>query len=246
MKILGIIPARYASSRFPGKPLTDLRGKSMIQRVYDRCQLSGLDTVVVATDDERIYNHIQGWNGNVEMTDSTHTSGTDRCAEIAKRHTDYDIVINIQGDEPLIHPDTINQCIKLIKEGFDISTLCRVIEQEEEVTNPNVVKVTFGTNNNALYFSRSTIPFVRNYDPSEWNRHADFHKHLGIYGFTRKALLEVSQLPVGRLESIEKLEQLRWLEAGYAIGIDKTEHDSIGLDTPEQVARIESLLKENE
>ena len=238
MKIIGIIPSRYKSSRFPGKPLVDIKGKSMVQRVYEQCNASQLDEVIVATDDQRIYNHVISWGGRVMMTSPTHESGTDRCAEIAQQIVG-DIFINIQGDEPTIDPSSINQLIALMKQAeTSIGTLVKSINDTKELFNPNVVKVVLSNRQKALYFSRASIPFNRDIEQDQWLTQNSYFKHIGMYGYQRAALLEIAKLPKGHLETIESLEQLRWLEAGYQIGVAETFHDSVGIDTPEQLSQL--------
>lgn len=245
MKTLGIIPARYASTRFPGKPLIDIEGKSMIQRVYEQASKANLvDEVIVATDDERIFDHVKGFRGLVEMTDIKHRSGTDRCAEVAKRHQEFDFVINIQGDEPFIDPAQIDITITPLRDGsFEIATLAKPLKTSEDLFNPNIVKVVMAQRGKALYFSRHPIPFVRNIEESNWIKHRTFYKHIGLYAFKRKTLLELSQLSVSDLEKSESLEQLRWLENGYAIFVNKTDKESIGIDTPEDLEKAKAKLK---
>lgn len=239
--VLVVIPARYESTRFPGKPLAIIHGKSMIQRVYEQAKKASLvNEVIVATDDQRIYDHVLSFEGKVEMTDKNHKSGTDRCAEVSKRNPQASIVINVQGDEPMIDPADINKVIHplLAPGGSDISTLGTPILHLGDITDSNVVKVVFSASKNALYFSRSPIPHLRNTPPKDWSKFPVFHKHLGIYGFRQKTLHAITKLPVSPLEELESLEQLRWLEAGYKIHIDSTPNDSIGVDTPEDLAKL--------
>lgn len=243
MKVIGVIPARYASSRFPGKPLVDIQGKSMIARVYQRCQAAKtLDRVIVATDDERIYKHVKSFGGEVQMTSDEHRSGTDRCAEVATSIPDAELVVNIQGDEPFIDPGQIDQLIHLFAQNqqIDIATLAKKIDDQAALIDPNIVKVVFDKNEQALYFSRSTIPFVRNLVAGQWLRHHDFYKHIGIYAFKKEVLLACAKLAPGRLEQIESLEQLRWLEAGYNIQIGLTKLETVGIDTPDDLKKFQS------
>ncbi|GJM31981.1 MAG: 3-deoxy-manno-octulosonate cytidylyltransferase [Saprospiraceae bacterium] len=245
MKVLGIIPARYASSRLPGKPLSDIGGQSMIQRVYQRVvQTPLVDRVVVATDDERILQHVQSFGGLARMTSDTHQSGTDRCAEVARELKDYEIIINIQGDEPFINPADVGQVIRLLQQddGTQIATLGTPINLQEDIFNPNVVKLVKAVNDRALYFSRSAIPYLRNIPAENWLKHATFIKHLGIYGFLRTSLLAVTELPPGNLEKLESLEQLRWLEAGFSIRVGMTDQDSQGIDTEEDLDRARKMV----
>ncbi len=244
---LGIIPARFSSSRFPGKPLADIKGQSMVMRVYNqalRCQ--SLSLVVVATDDELIFRHVQHNGGNVVMTSTNHVSGTDRCAEVVGReeYEHFDLVVNIQGDEPLIEPMVIEACIDILKQNtsLGISTLAQKILQTEDLTNPNIVKVLLNKFGNALYFSRAAVPHQIKPDYADWLEKADYYKHLGLYGFRRETLLELSKLKLGKLEQVEQLEQLRWLENGYEIGVSITEHDSYPVDVPEDIEKIRQLL----
>jgi 3-deoxy-manno-octulosonate cytidylyltransferase (CMP-KDO synthetase) len=241
MKILGIIPARYASTRFPGKPLKLINGKSMIQRVYEQVSAADLiDKVIVATDDERILAHVEGFGGAVKMTADTHQSGTDRCAEvIADFQNEYDIVINIQGDEPFIQPVQIDSLAQfMIDTDFQIGTLAKLIgENSANIFNSNVVKVIFGQRR-AIYFSRHPIPYIRNHAEENWMSHHDYYKHVGMYAFRTKTLLEVAKLKPSDLEKAESLEQLRWLENGYSIGIQTTDIETIGIDTPEDLEKI--------
>ena len=243
MKVIGVIPARYASSRFPGKPLVEIQGKSMIRRVFERCQqASSLDAVIVATDDDRIFQHVLGFGGQVKMTSDEHKSGTDRCAEVAMSHPEAELVVNIQGDEPYIDPRQIDQLVQLFEkgEGIDIATLAKKIEDEALLFDPNVVKVVFNANSEALYFSRSTIPFLRNQTKQQRLAAYDFYKHIGIYAFRKQVLLTCAGLPQGRLEKMELLEQLRWLEAGFTIQVGVTQLETIGVDTPEDLKKFEA------
>lgn len=240
MKVLVIIPARYQSTRFPGKPLVDIDGKSMIQRVYEQAMKASLvDEVVVATDDERIFQHIKGLKYAVEMTRSDHQSGTDRCAEVAKKYEGYEIIVNVQGDEPFIAPEQIDAVIQpLLAQKAQISTLAKAISDLETLENPNVVKVIRRADGNALYFSRSPVPFFRNLPKAEWLNQQLHYKHLGIYGFQRETLLAITQLPPSQLEQAESLEQLRWLENGYSIAVEMTEIESFAIDTPEDLEKV--------
>jgi 3-deoxy-manno-octulosonate cytidylyltransferase (CMP-KDO synthetase) len=238
----GIIPARYASSRFPGKPLVMINGKTMIRRVYEQA-LKSLETVYVATDDQRIHDSVLGFGGNVVMTSPDHQSGTDRCAEAAiliARHKgqDIDVVINIQGDEPFIRPEQID----LLKSCFndksvEIATLVRKTAKGEDIFNPNQPKVVLDNSGNAIYFSRAAIPFIRNLGESLWSENHTFYKHLGLYAYTVKALKIITKLPVSTLEKAESLEQNRWIENGFRIRTAVTEWESIGIDTPADLER---------
>lgn len=244
MKVLGIIPARYASSRFPGKALVDIRGKSMVQRVYEQASLAKLDAVVVATDDERIFNHVKGFGGNAVMTDASHNNGTARCNEVLQNsEEDYDLALNIQGDEPYLHPEQLTQLVGLFENStVEIGTLIKRIDSIDELLNPDSIKkVVVNDKLEALYFSRSPIPFVQGVGQDEWLAHQTFYKHIGIYAFRASILNELVCLPESNLEKAESLEQLRWLENGYTIQTGVTEHESPSIDTP---ADLERLLKE--
>ena len=239
-RIVGIIPARYASTRFPGKPLIDIGGKSMIQRVYEQCQkTSVLSEVVVATDDERIAAHVKTFGGKVMMTVETHQSGTDRCAEVlSKLTTACDVVINIQGDEPFINPKQIELLAATFEEPtIQIATLIKKIASEEEVKNPNVVKAIANKHQEAIYFSRSPIPYRRNPGAE-----ITYYKHVGIYAYRADVLPELTQLPLGMLEQAESLEQLRWVEHGYKIGLRETDLETIAIDTPDDLERVLKML----
>lgn len=245
MKSLGIIPARFESSRFPGKPLVKIGEKTMIQRVYEQCQkASSLTEVIVATDDARIYDHVISFGGNVKMTASNHPSGTDRIAEVASAMEGFDIIVNIQGDEPFIHPKQIEFVIDIFEENenAEIATGVKLIETQSDIFNPNVVKCVFGKNGKALLFSRSPIPFLRNEEKENWSI-SNFYKHIGMYAFRRNTLLEITKLPPSRLEKLESLEQLRWLENGFEIFTTELPFDSFGIDTPEDLEKAEDFLK---
>ena len=249
MKILGIIPARYASTRFPGKPLTMINGKSMIQRVYEQSLKSGLlSDVVVATDDQRIFEAVVAFGGKVMMTSSEHNSGTDRCCEIVEKIGDkYDAVVNIQGDEPFINPEQINQIATLISsEESQIASLCKPIKNEDELFDENVVKVVIDNKGKALYFSRQTIPFLRKVDKDEktWMQARTFYKHIGIYAYKVNVLKEIAALKQSGLELSECLEQLRWLENSYAIKMGVTEFESYSIDTPQDVEKCLKFFKD--
>jgi len=243
MKILGIIPARYASSRFPGKPLANICGKSMIQRVYEQVSPASLSKVVVATDDKRIASHVTHFGGEAMLTGSQHANGTSRCLEVVEKLESnglfFDIILNIQGDEPLIKPEQIEQLVALFHEKeTEIATLAHPISREEELFDPNAVKVVTGAGKKALYFSRQAIPFVRDQKPETWLQHAGYLKHLGIYAFRTQVLKEIVLLPAGKLENTEKLEQLRWLERGYSIKVETTDYEGFGVDTPQDLQKL--------
>ena len=241
MKVLGIIPARYGSSRFPGKPLVEIKGKSMIQRVYERSLKSDvLNDVIVATDDERIYKHVLKFGGKAVMTSTDHQSGTDRCLEaLEKSNEKYDVVINIQGDEPFIDPSQITDVANCFNDpDTDIATLVKRVHHVEELFNPSMVKVVINNKDQAMYFSRSVIPYLHEVPEEQWTQQYEFLEHVGIYGYTTKALKEITQLPISSLEVHEKLEQLRWLENGYTIKVAYTNVDSEPIDTQEDLQRI--------
>lgn len=243
MKTIGIIPARFASSRFPGKPLVDINGKSMIQRVYEQCLKSQkLDEVWIATDDEKIFNHVVGFGGKVTMTSVSHNSGTDRCAEAAFSMPEDSIIINIQGDEPFIDPlqiDNLIDCFQL--NTTQIATLVMKVKSQEELDNTNTPKVVLSQSGKALYFSRNTIPFLRGKDKKDWLSHQTFYKHIGIYGFRKSILMELTQLPESALEVSEGLEQLRWLENGYTIQTALTEIETHAVDVPEDLEKLKKF-----
>jgi 3-deoxy-manno-octulosonate cytidylyltransferase (CMP-KDO synthetase) len=239
---LAVIPARYGSTRLPGKVLISLGGKPMIQRVWERVrQASLVSDVVVATDDERIRSVVQAFGGQAVMTRADHRSGTERVAEVAVARSEAKIVVNVQGDEPLIEPAAIDAAVEAIREDAEvnIATLAVPISNPAEIMDPNVVKAVLDFDSNALYFSRAPIPWVRDRGGPVHARHL---KHLGLYAFRRAALLDFATFPHGDLERIEQLEQLRWLENGYRIRVAETEHDSVSVDVPEDVARVEQLL----
>ncbi len=243
MKITGIIPARYASTRFPGKPLHLIAGKTLIQHVVEQCQKAqSLAEVIVATDDTRIWEVVQNFC-RVEMTRPEHPSGSDRIAEVAER-CQCEAVINIQGDEPMIDPTVIDAVAGALA-GAEMSTAATAIRRVEELDNPNVVKVVVNAAGRALYFSRRTIPYVREAASSSMSEQLaafPFLKHLGIYGYRRETLLRLVQFPVSPLENAEKLEQLRALDQGISIAVVTVDYDSIGVDVPADAARVEALL----
>lgn len=256
MKFIGIIPARYASTRFPGKPLADMAGKPMIQRVYEQVE-KALDAVYVATDDQRIFDAVKAFGGKVVMTDPNHQSGTDRCYEAylkikneelrMKNGNGSDIIINIQGDEPFIQVEQI----ELLKACFNdantqIATLVKSFTEDDGMDalfNPNTPKVLLNKKNEALYFSRSVIPYMRGIDSSEWIKHHTYFKHIGLYAYYADVLKEITSFPPSCLEIAEGLEQLRWLEYGYRIKAGITNHETIGIDTPEDMEKAIEFLK---
>lgn len=240
MATLGIIPARYASTRFLGKPLIDIAGKSMIQRVYEQaCSSSSLDQVVIATDDERIITEVKRFGGEFALTRSDHQSGTDRCAEVAEKFPGYEVIINIQGDEPYIDPvqiDLLSSCFA--DPEVKLATLVKRIKDEDELFNQNIPKVVINHRQQAIYFSRHTIPFLRNIEQDNWLKTHQFYKHIGIYGYTAETLLKITLLQPSSLELAESLEQLRWIENGYEIQTRVTDMESIAVDTPEDLEKI--------
>lgn len=245
MAIIGIIPARYASSRFPGKPLAFINDKSIIQRVFEQCKLAEvLDKIIVATDDKRIFNHVIDFDGEAVMTSKDHQNGTSRCAEALVDYEKrsglvFNTIINIQGDEPFIQPEQIQQAASIFNQpDAQIGTLAKKIEAEEELFNPNVVKIVADQENRALFFSRNPIPFIRDVDKTNWLSHDVFYKHIGLYGYRKDVLFEIVKLAPSRLELAEKLEQLRWMENGYQISVAYTGYDSVGVDTPEDLLKL--------
>jgi 3-deoxy-manno-octulosonate cytidylyltransferase (CMP-KDO synthetase) len=244
MKILGLIPSRYASTRFHAKSLVDINGTSMIQRVYEQARKStSLNKIVVATDHKEIFNHVRTFGGDVCMTRDNHVSGTDRCFEaLGLQKEEFDYVINVQGDEPFIQPEQIDLLASFLDGQTEIATLAKTIENEEELFNSNLVKVVFGLNKKALYFSRSAIPHIRNTEQTEWLRRHKFFKHIGMYAYRSDILKELTGLPVSSLEKAESLEQLRWLENGFKITVVETLTETFGIDTPDDLKKaIEHL-----
>ncbi len=244
MRFIAIIPARYASSRFPGKPLALLCGKPVIQRVYEQVS-QVLDDVYVATDDSRIYDAVVAFGGRAIMTSSSHQSGTDRIAEaVDKIGGDYDVVINVQGDEPFIQPvqiQTLCQCFD--DAATEIATLGKRFTDMESVESANSPKIVVDRRGFALYFSRSVIPYVRGQERATWLSHYPYFKHLGIYAYRRKVLSEVTRLEQSPLEKAESLEQLRWLENGYRIKVAETAFETVGIDTPDDLRKAEAFLQ---
>ena len=248
MKILGIIPARWGSSRFPGKALADIAGTPMVVRVWQQAsQCAELDQVVIATDHENIAEAASKAGASFCMTSSHHPSGTDRCAEVlAQQKESYDYVINIQGDEPFIDPQQISSLAALLDGKTQLATLIKRISHADDLFSPNVVKAVANKEGEALYFSREPIPHLRNVPRSEWLEQRLWFKHIGIYAYRSDILQEITKLPQGWLENIESLEQLRWLEAGYRIRTAETQLESAGIDTPEDLERALKLLKAKE
>ncbi|MBS1568722.1 MAG: 3-deoxy-manno-octulosonate cytidylyltransferase [Bacteroidetes bacterium] len=248
-RILGIIPARYASSRLPGKPLLDIRGKSMVQRVVERAtSTAGLVDVLVATDDQRIVDHVHAFGGKAVMTSAAHASGTDRCLEALEKSGIAGItgVVNIQGDEPFIAPQQIDEvCACLAQPDTSIATLAQVVTDDRDLDEPGEVLITVDVRMNALYFSRAAIPFLRN--PANGPRHAQFRylKHVGLYAYSTEALRQIVALPASSLEMAESLEQLRWIENGFRVRVGLTAHPSFCVDTPadlEEARRVAAAM----
>lgn len=240
MKIIGIIPARYDSSRFPGKPLIDIAGQSMIQRVYQQAKhATSLSEVIVATDDQRIYDHVKSFAGNVMMTSNEHQSGTDRCAEVVASLVGFDVAINIQGDEPFIDPqqiDLLASCFE--KSDTEIATLIRRVETEDELFNENKPKVVLNRKGEAIYFSRQAVPFLRGIKSNEWLVQRPYYNHIGIYGYRTDILQQLTALPLSDLETMEALEQLRWIDNGYKIQTAISSHSNDAIDTPEDLRYV--------
>ncbi len=251
MNILGVIPVRYASTRFPGKPLAMIHGKSMIQRVYEQASKSAsLHKVVVATDDNRIFDHVKNFGGTVLMTSAEHNSGTERCHEAfnmisrQKDNINWNLVINIQGDEPLIDPSQIDKLASLFTNNDQvlIGTLAKKITDLFEITDQNIVKVILDHNKKALYFSRLPIPFVKDLPETAWLTWSRHYKHIGLYAYRPSILHELIALPPSPLETAESLEQLRWIENGYDIYVEITETESISVDTPDDLSKITNII----
>jgi 3-deoxy-manno-octulosonate cytidylyltransferase (CMP-KDO synthetase) len=241
-QVVVVIPSRYAATRLPGKPLVNLAGKPMVQRVYEQAKLAHtVHRVLVATDDQRIVEAVQSFGGEVRMTRSDHRTGTERIAEVAA-HEPGDVFVNVQGDEPLIDPVAIDSAVAALLEDppAQIATVATPIRHVPDIMDPNVVKTVLDFDSNALYFSRAPVPWVRD---TQQKVHVKYWKHLGLYVFQRDALLEYPTLPQGELEKIEQLEQLRWLENGWKIRVAEVEHDAVSVDVPEDVTRVEKLLQ---
>lgn len=241
MKFLGIIPARYSSTRLEAKPLKKIHGHTMIEWVYKRAKKSELHDLVVATDDKRIYDEVISFGGKAIMTSEIHPNGTSRIAEVCEKMNDYDVIINIQGDEPLIEADMINSLINTFKENKDLvmATLKHKLNSKEEIENPNSVKVICDKNNYAIYFSRSVIPYPRK------NENISYYKHIGIYAYKRDFVIEYSKMPSSPLEEAESLEQLRVLENGYKIKVLETSHSLIGVDTEQNLQDVIAYIEKN-
>ncbi len=245
MRTIGIIPVRYQSTRFPGKPLIEIAGKTMVQRVYEQAsKATTLSEIIVATDDQRIFDVVEAFGGKVVMTSSTHQSGTDRCAEVANHHQDIAAIINIQGDEPFLDPSQVDLVANLLlKQEVEIATLARKIDSTTDLINPNNVKVVLQKSGKALYFSRSPIPYNRSIPQEEWIKKSTYFKHIGVYGFKTPTLLEIAQLSRSPLEKAELLEQLRWMEHGLPIHVALTDTPSFGIDTPEDWEKAKLMAK---
>ncbi|RUA28377.1 MAG: 3-deoxy-manno-octulosonate cytidylyltransferase [Bacteroidetes bacterium] len=245
MKILGVIPSRYASTRFPGKPLARIGDKSMVHAVYSQVSKSKLiDKVYVATDHKQIEEHVRDFGGNVMMTSEKHRNGTERIYELVSRLSEeYDAVVNIQGDEPFIQAEQIDLlCEAIAQNDVDIATLAKKISIEEELFSPDVVKVVFNDKHKAHYFSRQPIPYLRSVEQNNWISEFDYFKHIGLYAYKTKVLKQLVDLPPSHLEQAESLEQLRWLEAGYHIYIRETEFETFGIDRPEDIDKALKML----
>ena len=243
--IVGIIPARYASSRFPGKPLIDIKGKSMIQRVYEQAVKSKLlNKVIVATDDEQILNHVISFGGQAVMTATHHPSGTDRCWDALQQlQEEYQYVINIQGDEPFIKPAQIDELAAELQDGkTELATQMIAIDNYEMLFDKGEVKIALNVNKEALYFSRMVIPFIKGVDEKEWHLHHHYFRHVGMYAYRKDVLERITQLPVSSLEKAESLEQLRWIENGFTIKCVTTSHESHCIDTPEDLEKLLHLF----
>ena len=245
MKVVGIIPARYNSTRFPGKPLALIQGKTMIRRVCEQAWKSKLDAVVVATDDVRIADEVMSFGGQYVMTDPNHRSGTDRCREaLDLLENQYDAVINIQGDEPFIDPAQINLLVDLIsREDTELASLAKRIDDEDDLFSPNAVKVVMDNEGKALYFSRNPIPFMRNVEKSDWLEKGIFYQHIGIYAYKSDALRQVAELQPTALEMAESLEQLRWLENGLSVRMAVTQSQNVSIDTLSDLAKAEQFAQ---
>lgn len=244
-RVLAVIPARFGSTRFPGKPLADIAGKSMTQRVFEQVsRASTIDLVTVATDDERILEHVKAFGGNAILTSAEHRSGTDRCFEALRLQSEqFDIVINVQGDEPFIHPEQINKVAHCFEdEEVQLATLVKPIDNPDEHFESGMVFVTLDKDMNALYFSRSVIPFINNAEDLRSEDHPVYHEHVGIYGYRSDALAEITELDRSKLERTESLEQLRWLENGFKIRTSSSTHGSHCIDTPEDLENVLKLI----
>lgn len=245
MKLAGIIPARYGSSRFPGKPLAKICGKPMIVHTLENASRSGIfDQLVVATDDRRIYEVVEKYGGTCVLTSPHTSSGTERCAEVLTKLSDHwDAIINIQGDEPLIGKEHIKTVADMLRDKASIATLAKKTDFDHEIKNPDIVKIVINQNNEALYFSRSSLPYLRNPEQHSSKTKPNYFKHIGIYGYQADIVNQIVELPTSQLELAENLEQLRWLDHGYTIKIGFTEEESKGIDNPEDLKDLEKSLK---
>jgi 3-deoxy-manno-octulosonate cytidylyltransferase (CMP-KDO synthetase) len=246
--IVGIIPARFASTRFPGKPLIDILGKSMIQRVYEQASQSpSLNKVVVATDDHRIQQHVLSFGGEVLMTATDHRSGTDRCWEAFRQlNEEFGYVINIQGDEPFIDPSQIDTLAEVLKDGeTELATLMIPVDSQSVLFDPGEAKIVVNEKMEALYFSRSVIPYLKGIEPSEWHKHHRYYRHVGMYAYRSDILARITQLETSSLEKAESLEQLRWIENGFTIRCAITHFDSHCIDSPEDIEKVLHLMGKN-
>lgn len=247
-KVYGIIPTRYSSTRFPGKPLVEIKGKSMVQRVYEQsCQCEKLHAVIVATDDERIFDHVSSFGGRVVMTSVDHISGTSRLGEVIQIiegiDLQNDIVVNIQGDEPFIDPLQIDLVLDVFSNPeVQIGTLISKIVNPDDLFNPNVVKVIVDKARKALLFSRSAIPFVRGRNNNDWLENGSFYRHIGLYAYKANVLNKLIELPESEIEKLESLEQLRWLYNGYSIFTSESDIETIGIDTPEDLLKLTNKI----
>jgi len=242
-KVVAVIPARYASTRYPGKPLVDLGGKSMIQRTYEQVALvQGWDRIIIATDDERIVHAAMSFGAEVMLTSGAHLSGTDRCAEVLRMlGNDVDYIVNIQGDEPFIEPQQLVEILNAMDSNAPILTLVKQITTIDTLFNPNSPKVVLDNKNQALYFSRHAIPYMRGLPQEDWLAHHRYFKHIGLYAYRADILTAISQLPASNLETSESLEQLRWLQNGFQIQTVETQFETIGIDSPEDLEKIKKL-----
>jgi 3-deoxy-manno-octulosonate cytidylyltransferase (CMP-KDO synthetase) len=243
--ILGIIPARYASSRFPGKPLIEILGKSMIQRVYEQTKKSNLlADVIVATDDERVFKHVESFGGKVVYTEESHPSGTDRCFEALQNYgANFDYVINIQGDEPFIDPSQINLLCEVCDGKTELATLMIEVDSHDVLFDTGEVKITLNSHNEALYFSRMVIPFIKGKAQEEWHLYHTYYRHVGMYAYRNDVLNQITKLKTSSLENAESLEQLRWLENGFKVKCVTTHFDSHCIDTPDDIEKVIRLMK---
>ena len=244
-KIIAIIPSRYGSTRFPGKPLVDIAGKTLIQRVYEQClKATKVAKTIVATDDVRIFDHVKSFGGNVVMTTSEHPTGTDRCVEAYVNNGEkYDFVLNIQGDEPFVDPKQID-ALAAIFEGnpnAEIGTLAKLITDPAEIFDPKEAKIVFNAQKQVLYMSRSAVPFIKDCPNDLWHTKFDFYKHIGVYGFSEKVLLEISKMGQTALEKVESLEQLRWLDK-YTMHLGFTDIDTLSIDSPSDLEEVSKYL----